>query len=316
LTELGADVDATFGAVGLTRADLADPEGLIPYAQLERLLIECEQRTGCDHFALLMSQDVRLDDFGLTGRVVRCAATVGDGLSALVRLYNLRRGGGLLHLVSSENPAQLVFSMAAPGTLDTHRYQMGAMVIVFNVLRDLCGHDWQPSEVRFAFRSPHNVQPFLRFFRTPVHFDAVESAVLFHREWLDRRLPPVDQAFRLAVADEERRAHRQAYEDLPGLVRDMIRKQLSYGPCSSIRVAAALSMHRRTLHRRLVESGETFREVKRAVECEIAQQLLRETDLPVQRIADFLHFSSTANFATAFLQWTGNTPTEYRAKES
>jgi AraC-like DNA-binding protein len=45
---------------------------------------------------------------------------------------------------------------------------------------------------------------------------------------------------------------------------------------------------------------------------EIAVQLLRETDMPVQQIADFLRFSSAANFATAFRKWSRQSPSDFR----
>jgi len=34
--------------------------------------------------------------------------------------------------------------------------------------------------------------------------------------------------------------------------------------------------------------------------------------MQVQQVAESLHFSSAANFATAFRRWTGMTPSEYR----
>ena len=44
----------------------------------------------------------------------------------------------------------------------------------------------------------------------------------------------------------------------------------------------------------------------------VARELLRNTNLPVQRIAESLHFATAANFATAFRQRTGLTPSQYR----
>ena len=41
-------------------------------------------------------------------------------------------------------------------------------------------------------------------------------------------------------------------------------------------------------------------------------QLLLDTQMQVQHVADALLFSSAANFATAFRRWTGVTPSEYR----
>jgi AraC-like DNA-binding protein len=42
--------------------------------------------------------------------------------------------------------------------------------------------------------------------------------------------------------------------------------------------------------------------------------LLRDTSMHVHQVAESLHFSSAANFATAFRRWTGMTPSEYRKR--
>jgi AraC-like DNA-binding protein len=71
-------------------------------------------------------------------------------------------------------------------------------------------------------------------------------------------------------------------------------------------------MHRRTLDRHLQKHGLRYGELVEGVEEAIARQLLRETDLHVQQVAESLRYSSAANFATAFRRWTGMTPSEYR----
>ena len=47
---------------------------------------------------------------------------------------------------------------------------------------------------------------------------------------------------------------------------------------------------------------------------ETARQLLADTQMPVQRIAESLRFSSAANFATAFRRWTGESPGQWRRR--
>jgi AraC-like DNA-binding protein len=49
-----------------------------------------------------------------------------------------------------------------------------------------------------------------------------------------------------------------------------------------------------------------------SVKTDVARQLLRDTGMRVQQIAESLQFSSAANFATAFRRWTGVTPSEFR----
>jgi AraC-like DNA-binding protein len=77
-------------------------------------------------------------------------------------------------------------------------------------------------------------------------------------------------------------------------------------------VAGTFGMHRRTLDRHLQKHGLHYGELVASVEAETARQLLRETDMQVQQVAESLHYSSAANFATAFRRWTGMTPSEYR----
>jgi len=92
----------------------------------------------------------------------------------------------------------------------------------------------------------------------------------------------------------------------------VIRKQLIIGQGGMEDVAASFGMHRRTLDRHLQKHGVRYGELEESVEEEVARQLLRDTALQVQQVAESLRFSSAANFATAFRRWTGMTPSEYR----
>jgi AraC-like DNA-binding protein len=100
--------------------------------------------------------------------------------------------------------------------------------------------------------------------------------------------------------------------DLPSVVRRVLRKQLLIGPCSIDTVAAQFGMHRRTLDRRLQRHGVYYRDLLDAVRHEAACQLLRDTRLQVQQIAESLRYSSAANFSTAFRRWTGLSPMDFR----
>jgi AraC-like DNA-binding protein len=82
--------------------------------------------------------------------------------------------------------------------------------------------------------------------------------------------------------------------------------------CSIGAVATEFGMHRRTLDRRLQRHGVHYSDLIDAVKREVACQLLRDTDLQVQQVAESLSYSNAANFATAFRRWTGVTPTGFR----
>jgi AraC-like DNA-binding protein len=92
----------------------------------------------------------------------------------------------------------------------------------------------------------------------------------------------------------------------------VLRKELLIGDCSMDSVARLLGMHRRTRARRLQRHGVHYGELLESVQADLARQLLTDTRMPVQQVAEALRFSNAANFATAFRRWTGATPSEYR----
>jgi AraC-like DNA-binding protein len=189
---------------------------------------------------------------------------------------------------------------------------LGAMTLTFNILQDLCGHRWLPVVVTFASRAPTNLRPCQRFFRAPLRFDSDASTVVFESHWLDRPLPPLDPLVRERTETKVRERQAELLADFPAAVRRLLRKQLILGKCSMDSVAAVFGVHRRTLDRQLQRHGAHYSELLDAVQSDVACQLLRDTGMPVQRIAESLSYSSAANFCTAFRRWTGVTPTEYR----
>ena len=310
--QFGADAGEVLAAAGLRPDLLDDRDNTLTYPEYERLMRACERLTGCDHIGFLIGQRARLAEMGVAGEIARCGTTAGDGLQNFLDHFNLHSSATTLSLASYGDIARLVFVIAEPGMTDTRQLQMGGIAIACNILQDLMGPAWQPSAVTFATRAPSTLRPLQRFFRATLHFDSDETAIVFDRHWLDRPLPPVSLQFRRRVAAEIRSRRAALMQDFQATVRRVLRKQLIFGPCPMEHVAAMLGMHRRTLDRRLQRQGVTYGDLLAAVKRDVARQLLKDTDLQVQQIAESLHFSNAANFATAFRRWTGVTPTEYR----
>jgi AraC-like DNA-binding protein len=312
LREFDVELRDALDAAGVPRDIFSDPDNIIDYARFQHLLATCEQLTGCDHIPLLAGQRTRLADFGLAGRAARCGATAGEGLHRFVNHFNLHISATTISLMSYGGFARLVYAIAVRNITDAQHLQQGALAVAFNVLQDLFGRQWLPSVVTFATRAPRNLRPFHQFFRAPLRFDSDESAIVFERHWLDRPQPPVDPTFRAQVDAEVRERQAALLEDFPATVRRAVRKQLIVGTARMDDVAGTFGMHRRTLDRHLQKHGLHYGELVASVEAETARQLLRETDMQVQQVAESLHYSSAANFATAFRRWTGMTPSEYR----
>ena len=312
LRELDLNLAEVLETAGV-RADIfGDRENRIAYPEFGRLLLACERLSRRDDFVFVVSQRTRLADFGLPAQIALCSETAGEALRRLADDFTLHNSASIISVTTSGDFARLAYAIVEQGMVETRPFQLGAMTMALNILRDLCGNDFQPAVVTFASRAPADLGPIHRFFRAPVRFDSGESALIFARHWLDRPLPPVDPPVRRHLETQAQAQRDLLMTDLPATVRRIVRSQLLIGDCSMDRVAALLGMHRRTLDRRLQQHGARYGELSEAVRNDVARQLLRDTGLPIREVAEALQFSSAANFATAFRRWTGVTPGAYR----
>jgi AraC-like DNA-binding protein len=101
--------------------------------------------------------------------------------------------------------------------------------------------------------------------------------------------------------------------DLVSQVRRVLQNLVLNGQGSLGQVAEVFAIHRRTLNRRLRERGLTFRRLVEEVRCEMACQLLRETDMAMVEIGAALGYADAAAFTRAFRRWSGTTPTACRS---
>jgi AraC-like DNA-binding protein len=316
LRNLGASPAKVFAEVGVELSLFDDPENLISLPALGRLVKHAVETTGCQHFGLLVGQQGGLQSLGLVGLVVRYSPDVGTALRRLGHYMHLYHGGQITAVVEHGNVAVLSYDIYAPGVEATDQIEDGALAIMCNLLRSLCGADWQPSEVRFARRAPENTRPFSRFFRAPLQFDAEQSALVFSTDWLNHRLPDAGAELQRLLQQQIDALEARHGDEFPEQVRSVLRTGLLTGHASAAQVAALFSMHARTLTRRLATFGTSFRALVDEGRFGIARQMLENTSLDVNQIAASLDYADASAFTRAFRRWGGTTPAAWRARHA
>jgi AraC-like DNA-binding protein len=313
LGEFGVALRDVLTVVGIPADIFEDPDSVISYPDAARLLRVSAEMANCDHLGLLVGQCSSLDSLGLAGKAALRAETVGEGLRNLSADFALHNTAAVLSVISAGRSARLVYAITEPGTGDTGQLQQGALALAFNVLRHLCGSEWLPTLVTLASRAPASTRELQRFFHAPVCFDSPESALVFESRWLNQPLP---RSFTLDASGRGMPAASAAARavSFPTELGRIVRRELLLGDASMDHVAALLGLQRRTLGRRLEQHGTTYSEVVERAKRIAACQLLGDTELPIQQIADHLNYSCSANFSTAFHRWMGVTPRSYRSQ--
>jgi len=309
LRQLGADPAATLASAGLASDALDRDENKIPYAAVVRLLAECAGRTRCPHFGLLVGRMSQLVQLGVLGELARNCATVGEALEALTVHQHLNSAGGLAFLIRRGQVADLGYAIYHPGVTDADETYDAVLAAGFNYMRELCGPGWLPSEVLFPHAKPRDLTQYRNLFKVQPRFNSEICALRFPAYWLERPVAGADARRRRAAEKFVAIADRR---DLLEQAFRALRLLLLQGKNSGDDVANTLSIHRRTLNRRLKTQGTTFQEVLDQVRFGIARQLLSASEIALDDVAATLGYAGVSPFMRSFQRWAGTTPGRWR----
>lgn len=315
LRSLGANPAEVLAEVGLVPELFDNPDSRISFVLRSRLFKHCVDRTGCQHFGFLVGQQAGLHSLGLVGLLVQHSPEVGNALRSLVRCLHLHVRGAVTNLAVCDHTAMLSYSIYEGQVEATDQVGDGAVAVMFNILRTLCGPDWKPVEVQFAHRKPDDLRPFQQFFRVPMRFDAEQNGVVFTADWLDRPVAGADAELRSLLQQQIDALEAAHGGDLREQVRAVLRTALLTDHARADQIAELFSMHTRTMSRRLNDCGTSFQRLVDEGRFEIARQFLENTDADIQQIAVTLEYADASAFTRAFRRWSGTTPSRWRAQK-
>jgi len=313
---LGADPVAVFKEAGIDLDLFHDPDNIIPYAARGHLLNVCAARTGCDHFGLLLGQQGSLSSFGLIGFLAQQSPDVGSALRSLQRYFHLHTQGARINVIVEGRWARLSYHTYEPHVEAIRLLEDGAMAWAFNLLRELCGSDFKPSEVRFVHGVPEDRRPYRRLFKTSISFNSANDGLYFPSDLLNQPLKRADAKLHRLLQKEVDRLQARYQDNFLDHFERVLHSILWIRPATADEVAALFSISSRTLNRRLNTFDTTFKEVADEVRCQIACQILNDSEIQLEELSGLLHFSDASSFIKAFKRWTGTTPARWRLGKS
>ncbi len=309
IAKLGIDPAAVLAAAGLPGDALANRDNRVPFHAFGRLLQTAADITGHDHFALTVGRMVHLDDLGLVGDLARNATSLAEALQFMVVYQHLNSEGDLLFVARHDPIVEVNYAIYYPGVACAHQIHDYALAAIFTLLRELAGPQWLPSEVFLPHARPPRALHYENLFRVVPRFDSEFCSLRFPAYWLHRPVAGADAAQRRRALEAVQHA---AAPDLLQQVYRALRQLMLARKSSGDAVAGMLSMHRRTLNRRLRERGTTFQRTLDSVRCEVARQLLAHSQLPLDDIAQSLGYAAASPFTRSFRRWTGTSPRDFR----
>ena len=143
-------------------------------------------------------------------------------------------------------------------------------------------------------------------------FGQERTEIVFPKHWLNAPIIQTDPALNMILSTHinqpEQNIPRNFCDEVVCLIKDL----LPLGPCGLETVADRLAVHQRTLQRTLKEEGSSFSDLLESVRQEIATERLRNSNISIIQLSDYLGYADNTAFTRAFKRWFGSTPREWR----
>ncbi|MFB6957014.1 AraC family transcriptional regulator [Streptomyces sp. NPDC056309] len=313
---LGIDPRSLMKHVGLDPVGLAVQDRWISGVAVAQLLELSAAASHREDFGLLLAERRRFSNLGRISLVIREEPDVRSVLELLVRheyMYNemlrsrLSEAHGLANLKVSLELGEV---MAARQAVEL------AVGAFHQVLRKFLGARWQAVSVCFTHSAPADTGTHRRVFGPVVEFDREFNGIVFYARDLDAPNLMSDPLLRTYA--------RQYFESIAvsrdttvlDRVRELIEVLLPTGRCSIEQVAYSLGVDRRTVHRHLSASGETFSSLLNVTRTQLAEQLVANPRHSLTEISRLLGFSAPSAFSRWFSGRFGCSPREWRLRRT
>jgi AraC-like DNA-binding protein len=190
------------------------------------------------------------------------------------------------------------------------------MTYMVALFRWLTAGPVNPLKVHFSFARPHYFAQYQHFFQCPVKFSQAKDMIVFNGE--DMHLPVVWQnslvnKMFVGKATQKLQAMKQT-QNFTNKVSALIMETMHIENPGAERVAVALNVSRRTLHRKLKLENTSYQLVLDQVRKKAALDYIQAERFEFKEIAFRLGYANLSGFYRAFGRWTGHTPLAYRSQ--
>lgn len=318
--ELGIDGRRALRRVGLAADALRDPDGLIPYAAVVRLLEQSADEASCRDFGLRLAQRQGIEILGPLSVAIAHAATLREAL-ATAEAYMFVHSDAIrlpIEVVADDDAlTDIGLVIDGPNPPNPPNPQPGpqaveqSLGVIVRVLAELSQGQLQPTLVLLP-HAPISARAVYRAaFGCPSRFEQGRAAV---------RIPTTVLSYPLEGHDALLRSMAQSYLDthfvrphhsLADRVRILLKARLGTEHSSQEQIARVLAMHPRTLQRRLRDEGVNFQSLKDEVRRDLLRQLLSQPAAPpLGQIAAMLEYSEQSALTRSCRRWFGAAPSD------
>ncbi|WP_409298739.1 AraC family transcriptional regulator ligand-binding domain-containing protein [Pseudomonas sp. KCJK8993] len=318
LANVGRRLDPLLREHGLYRSQAATPYERIALGRYVSLIEQAAQRFDRPFLGLDMGTQFGLEELGPFHTLFKACANLDDALDCVMKFQMRWQTRSSMELVRGPQVSVLSYRIQEPGIWPRRQDAEFTLSGIVGLIKQLLTTQWAPVQVHFEHSTAGREQHLERFFKAPVRGHQGANQLVVLNSDLARPFPRAaggqDIGFKrvlerhlLDLLGPENTTTR----GLAMQARELIARRLGRTAVDCDSIAAALDLSSRSLRRRLVEEGSSFRSLLKEVRQAKAQNLLQACDMSLSAVAQDLGYSDQATFSRAFKEWTRVSPRRY-----
>jgi AraC-like DNA-binding protein len=290
-------------------------DSLLPDAVRQRLWASACREAQRDEFAIEAGLALPFGALGLIDYIAASADTLGECCEALARHFH--RVSCARHLAIEQCADELRLELTTTGSrIDSPAepadddFTLGALLGRLRARVD----GFSLASVRLRRAPPQCASRFADLFGAPVSFGHAVATLCLPARLRDAQLTSADPWLKRTLEALLPRDESGATgSTLERSLRACLRELLPQGRFGAAKVASALGMSERSLHRRLRELGQSYQGLVDVFRREEAERLLLDGRMDMTEIAHRLGFADQSAFSRAFRRWTRMAPRDWLA---
>lgn len=302
-------------AGGFHPSDVADPDRQVPYGWLLTIANLVESHLPAIDGPLEVVRFAAIDHFGYLGQAIKHASTPSDALGTLIRYAGLLDSAFLTAPLRMESNLSTVLLSVSSGDASSHARTLTLLAGVLGVVRAVGGEAIAPREVRLAANMCDLTRNARAYFRCPVGFGGLESAIVFDRASLEVAAIHADAGAARCFGAYADALVAQLEQPFVTRVSLAIASLLPRGDLSQRRISRYLALSQRSLQRKLHQHGLKYSRLVESTRKAFALRALLDADRSIADVASELGYRDASSFSRVFKRWTGLYPHTYRTRQ-
>lgn len=318
--QLGGNPRPLMRQVGIGSAKkLSDGGSRATYRQMIHLIELAATELRCPDFGMrLATLQSGSAMFGPLGLAMKNSKTFGDALDYVSTHHYAHSLAARIWLKRS--PARkIVFvghDILVEGMPNKCQAVEQIMLLGHLAAMEITGRRARVRKVHFRHQPVSPLKTYRRYFGCAVRFGQSEDGVTFSESDLACPIIHPDSQLYQAVTSFIDASFTRYRPPLYAQARGVIMQLLGTEHCTNERIAAALNLHLRTLHRRLREEGTSFQQLKDEVRRDAMLYYIQQTELHFAAVSEKLGFAEQAVLTRTCRRWFSTSPTELRSRGS